>query len=136
MDKIIPELKNKISAIAFRVPVANVSLCDMTFRVNKPTTYEEVKETMKTASEGAFQGILGYTDDDCVSSDFNTTPYSCVFDAKAGIPQTSTFIKVIAWYDNEFGYSQRVIDLILYMYQVDSGNVVVPAEPVLEETED
>ncbi|KAG6796082.1 glyceraldehyde-3-phosphate dehydrogenase isoform X1 [Apis mellifera caucasica] len=136
LDKIIPELKGKISAIAFRVPIPNVSLCDMTFRVNKPTTYEEIKEAMKTASENDLKGILGYTDDDCVSSDFNRTTYSCIFDAKAGIPQTSTFIKVIAWYDNEYGYAHRVMDLILYMYQVDSGNITVPVAQEVEETED
>nr|XP_031830666.1 glyceraldehyde-3-phosphate dehydrogenase-like isoform X1 [Nomia melanderi] len=123
LDKIIPELKGKISAIAFRVPVSNVSLCDMTFRVNKPTTYEEIKEAMQIASENTLKNILGYTDDDCVSSDFNNTSYSCIFDAKAGIPQTSTFIKVVAWYDNEYGYAHRVVDLVEYMFQVDSGEV-------------
>ncbi|KAK9310617.1 hypothetical protein QLX08_000159 [Tetragonisca angustula] len=135
LDKIIPELKGKISAIAFRVPVSNVSLCDMTFRVNKPTTYEEVKEAMKTASENYLKGILGYTDNDCVSSDFNSTRYSCIFDAKAGIPQTSTFIKVIAWYDNEYGYAYRIVDLIRYMYQVDSGNIPVSTQE-LDESQD
>ncbi|OAD56271.1 Glyceraldehyde-3-phosphate dehydrogenase, testis-specific, partial [Eufriesea mexicana] len=115
LDKIIPDLKGKISAIAFRVPIPNVSLCDMTFRVNKPTSYEEVKEAMKTASENDLKDILSYSDDDCVSSDFNNTSYSCIFDAKAGIPQTSTFIKVVAWYDNEYGYAHRVVDLIKYM---------------------
>ncbi|XP_076752617.1 glyceraldehyde-3-phosphate dehydrogenase [Xylocopa sonorina] len=133
LDKIIPELKGKISAIAFRVPIANVSLCDMTFRVNKPTTYEEVKEAMKVASENDMKDILGYTDDDCVSSDFNNTHYSCTFDAKAGIPQTSTFIKVVAWYDNEYGYAHRVVDLIKYMYQVDSGNIQVPVQEEMDE---
>ncbi|CAK9823958.1 Glyceraldehyde-3-phosphate dehydrogenase [Anthophora retusa] len=135
LDKIIPELKGKISAIAFRVPVPNVSLCDMTFRVNKPTTYEEMKEVMKSASENDLNGILGYTDDDCVSSDFNNTSYSCIFDAKAGIPQTSTFIKIVAWYDNEYGYAHRVIDLIRYMNQVDSGKVAVPAQESEETNE-
>ncbi|XP_012274947.1 glyceraldehyde-3-phosphate dehydrogenase [Orussus abietinus] len=122
--KVIPEMKDKISAIAFRVPVANVSLCDVTFRVQKPTTYEEVKTAMREASEkGALKDILAYTEDDCVSSDFNHTTYSCIFDAKAGIPQTSTFIKVVAWYDNEYGYSHRITDLIQHMYKVDQGQV-------------
>nr|XP_003701051.1 PREDICTED: glyceraldehyde-3-phosphate dehydrogenase 1-like [Megachile rotundata] len=134
LDKIIPELKGKISAIAFRVPIPNVSLCDMTFRVSKPTTYEEVKDAMKSASENELKDILGYTDEDCVSSDFNNTSYSCIFDSKAGIPQTSTFIKIVAWYDNEYGYAHRVTDLINYMYQVDSGNIpVAPQEAEAEE---
>ncbi|KAG7205521.1 hypothetical protein KM043_007501 [Ampulex compressa] len=115
LDKIIPELKGRISAIAFRIPIPNVSLCDMTFRVNKPTTYEEVKDAMREASEGEMRDILGYTEDDCVSSDFNHTSFSCIFDAKAGIPQTSTFIKIVAWYDNEYGYAHRVADLLIYM---------------------
>nr|XP_034189901.1 glyceraldehyde-3-phosphate dehydrogenase-like [Osmia lignaria] len=135
LDKIIPDLKGKISAIAFRVPISNVSLCDMTFRVNTPVTYEEVKEAMKSASENELKDILGYTEEDCVSSDFNNTCYSCVFDAKAGIPQTSTFIKIIAWYDNEYGYAHRVTDLIKYMHRVDSGDVPVASENV-EKTED
>ncbi|KAK2587846.1 hypothetical protein KPH14_003943 [Odynerus spinipes] len=112
LSKIIPILKDKISAIAFRVPIANVSLCDMTFRVNKPTTYDEVKTIMRRESEGELKDVLGYTEDDCVSSDFNHTTYSCVFDAKAAIPQTSTFIKIVAWYDNEYGYAHRVADLL------------------------
>ncbi|TGZ47620.1 putative hydroxyacid-oxoacid transhydrogenase, mitochondrial [Temnothorax longispinosus] len=136
LAKIIPELKGKISAIAFRVPIPNVSLCDMTFRVNKPTTYEEVKETMREAAEGQLRDVLGYTEDDCVSSDFNHTTYSCVFDAKAGIPQTSTFIKIVAWYDNEYGYAYRITDLVQYMYNADSGNVPVTAGQVLEHDDD
>ncbi|KAG5332997.1 G3P dehydrogenase, partial [Acromyrmex heyeri] len=135
LAKIIPELKGKISAIAFRVPIPNVSLCDMTFRVNKPATYEEVKEAMKEASEGQLKDVLGYTEDDCVSSDFNHTTYSCVFDAKAGIPQTSTFIKIVAWYDNEYGYAYRIADLVQYMCNADFGNIPVK-EQVLEHGDD
>ncbi|XP_020299944.1 glyceraldehyde-3-phosphate dehydrogenase-like [Pseudomyrmex gracilis] len=131
LAKIIPELKGKISAIAFRVPIPNVSLCDMTFRVNKPTTYDEVKEAMKEASEGQLKDVLGYTEDDCVSSDFNHTTYSCVFDAKAGIPQTSTFIKIVAWYDNEYGYAYRVVDLILYMHKADTGQLTASSGQIL-----
>ncbi|EFN69157.1 Glyceraldehyde-3-phosphate dehydrogenase, partial [Camponotus floridanus] len=130
LAKIIPELKGKISAIAFRVPISNVSLCDMTFRVNKPTTYEEVKEAMREASKGQLENVLGYTEDDCVSSDFNHTTYSCVFDAKAGIPQTSTFIKIVAWYDNEYGYAFRIADLIQYMYNADRGNIPVTGQAI------
>ncbi|XP_012267563.2 glyceraldehyde-3-phosphate dehydrogenase-like [Athalia rosae] len=121
LAKVIPELKDKISAIAFRVPVANVSVCDITFRVSKPTSYDEVKRAMKKASEGEFKDIMAYTEDDCVSSDFNHTRYSCTFDAKAGIPQTSTFIKVVAWYDNEYGYAHRVADMIDFMQKIDEG---------------
>ncbi|EFN79502.1 Glyceraldehyde-3-phosphate dehydrogenase [Harpegnathos saltator] len=135
LTKIIPELKGKISAIAFRVPIPNVSLCDMTFRVNKPTTYEEVKEAMKEAADGSLRDVLGYTEDDCVSSDFNHTTYSCVFDVKAGIPQTSTFIKIVAWYDNEYGYSYRIADLIQYMHNADIGNVPVTGQ-VIEHGDD
>ncbi|XP_014481921.1 PREDICTED: glyceraldehyde-3-phosphate dehydrogenase-like [Dinoponera quadriceps] len=130
LGKIIPELKDKISAIAFKVPIPNVSLCDMTFRVNKPTTYEEVKEAMKEASDGDLRDVLGYTEDDCVSSDFNHTTYSCVFDANAGIPQTSTFIKIVAWYDNEYGYSYRIADLIQYMHNADTGNIPVTGQAI------
>ncbi|XP_072742555.1 glyceraldehyde-3-phosphate dehydrogenase [Anoplolepis gracilipes] len=130
LAKIIPELKGKISAIAFRVPIPNVSLCDITFRVNKPTTYEEVKEAMREASEGQLKNILGYTEDDCVSSDFNHTTYSCVFDAKAGIPQTSTFIKIVAWYDNEYGYAYRIADLVQYMYNADHGNIPIAGQAI------
>ncbi|XP_015178311.1 PREDICTED: glyceraldehyde-3-phosphate dehydrogenase 1-like [Polistes dominula] len=135
LAKIIPSLKDKISAIAFRVPIANVSLCDMTFRINKPTTYDEIKAIMQKESEGELKDILGYTEDDCVSSDFNQTIYSCVFDAKAGIPQTSTFIKIVAWYDNEYGYAYRVVDLIVYMYDVDSGKISPPTKSISEDDE-
>ncbi|XP_014215308.1 glyceraldehyde-3-phosphate dehydrogenase-like [Copidosoma floridanum] len=123
IGKVIPELKNKVQAISFRVPVANVSVCDITFRVTQPTTYEQVKRVMRTAATGELKGVLNYTEDDCVSTDFNCTPYSCTFDAKAAIPLTSTFVKVVAWYDNEYGYANRVIDLILHMSSVDSGSV-------------
>ncbi|XP_043500908.1 glyceraldehyde-3-phosphate dehydrogenase 1-like [Polistes fuscatus] len=135
LAKIIPSLKDKISAIAFRVPTANVSLCDMTFRINKPTTYDEIKAVMRKESEGELKDVLGYTEDDCVSSDFNHTIYSCVFDAKAGIPQTSTFIKIVAWYDNEYGYAHRIVDLIVYMYDVDSGKISPPIKTISEDDE-
>ncbi|XP_043270415.1 glyceraldehyde-3-phosphate dehydrogenase-like [Venturia canescens] len=124
LAKVIPELKDKLSAIAFRVPVPNVSLCDMTFRLNKPATYEEVKTVMKQASTDELRNILHYTEDDVVSSDFNHTTYSCIFDAKSAIPQTSTFIKIVAWYDNEYGYAHRVIDLAMYVNEAERGMVV------------
>ncbi|XP_057327379.1 glyceraldehyde-3-phosphate dehydrogenase-like isoform X2 [Microplitis mediator] len=134
IEKIIPELKDKISAIAFRVPVPNVSLCDITFRINKPTSYDEIKTAMKKAAGSHLQGILHYTEDDVVSSDFNHTKYSCVFDAKAGIPQTGTFVKVVAWYDNEYGYANRIIDLIRFMQDVDSGKTCPPTEHPIDES--
>ncbi|KAJ8669904.1 hypothetical protein QAD02_001163 [Eretmocerus hayati] len=128
MGKIIPELKGKISAIAFHVPVSNVSLCDITFRISQPTTLEQVKRVMKAASETELKGVLGYTQDDCVSSDFNHTPFSCIFDARAAIPHTSTFVKVVAWYDNEYGYANRVVDLVMYMNDVITGKMTPLAE--------
>ncbi|XP_063995978.1 glyceraldehyde-3-phosphate dehydrogenase-like [Diachasmimorpha longicaudata] len=126
ISKILPELKEKISAIAFRVPIANVSLCDITLRVNKPVTWDEVKKVMKTASETTLKEILHYTDDDVVSSDFNHSKFSCIFDAKAGIPQTSTFVKIVAWYDNEFGFAHRIVDLLKFMHDVDEGKGCPP----------
>ncbi|XP_034947929.1 glyceraldehyde-3-phosphate dehydrogenase-like [Chelonus insularis] len=131
LSKVIPSLRDKVSAIAFKVPVANVSLCDMTFRINKPASYEEIKTAMKLASANELQGILHYTEDDVVSSDFNHTKYSCIFDVKAGIPQTGTFIKIVAWYDNEYGYANRIIDLIKFMYDVDMGKSCPPLEDLI-----
>lgn len=122
VTKVIPELRDKITALAFRVPVPNVSVCDITFKLNEEATYEDVKRCMKNASEDEMKHIIAYVEDDCVSSDFNNSPYSCIFDAKAGIPQTNNFMKVVAWYDNEYGYSRRVIDLLNYMYEIEFDN--------------
>lgn len=107
--------------MAFRVPVTNVSVVDLTVRLCKPATYDEVKAKMKeAASEGSpLHGILGYTEDNVVSSDFITNTYSCIFDAKAGIALNDQFMKFIAWYDNEFGYSCRLIELIKFMQSKD-----------------
>ncbi|XP_044598748.1 glyceraldehyde-3-phosphate dehydrogenase-like [Cotesia glomerata] len=134
LGTIIPELKDKISAIAFRVPVPNVSLCDITFRIEKIASYDEVKTAMKKAADGELRGIMHYTEDDVVSSDFNHTKYSCVFDAKAAIPQTGTFIKVIVWYDNEYGFAHRIIDLIRFMQDVDSGKGCSPADHNIDDS--
>jgi glyceraldehyde 3-phosphate dehydrogenase len=116
---VLPELKGKLTGMALRVPTPDVSVVDLTFRTEKPTTYDEICQAMKRASEGELKGILGYTDEDVVSSDFITDPHSSIFDAGAGIALNDRFFKVIAWYDNEWGYSNRMIDLILYMASRD-----------------
>jgi len=111
----LPELKGKLTGMAFRVPTADVSVVDLTVRTAKETTYEEICAAMKAAAEGEMKGILGYTDEMVVSSDFITCPLSSIYDAKAGMGLSSTFFKLISWYDNEWGYSSRIIDLINYM---------------------
>lgn len=107
--------------MAFRVPVANVSVVDLTVRLGKPATYDAIKAKVKEAAAvgGSLHGILGYTEDDVVSSDFIGDNHSSIFDAKAGIPLNDQFVKLISWYDNEFGYSSRVIDLIKFMQSKD-----------------
>ncbi|KAF0385867.1 Glyceraldehyde-3-phosphate dehydrogenase [Gigaspora margarita] len=107
--------------IAFRVPVSDVGVVDLTVRLKKETTYEEIKKIMKHSSENELKGILGYTEDEVVSSDFIGDTHSSVFDAKAGIQLSPTFIKIIAWSDNEFAYSTRIVDLIEYIVKVDSS---------------
>jgi glyceraldehyde 3-phosphate dehydrogenase len=104
--------------MSFRVPTLNVSVVDLTCRLEKPTSYEDIKNAMKTASEGSLKGILGYTEDSVVSSDFNGDPRTSIFDAGAGIALNDTFIKVVAWYDNEWGYSNKLLDLIAHMDKV------------------
>ncbi|MDP3313977.1 type I glyceraldehyde-3-phosphate dehydrogenase [Lutibacter sp.] len=111
---IIPELKGKILAMAVRVPVATVSLIDFTVKLKKKTTYCYIKEIMKKAAENDLQGILGYTEDEVVSRDFVSDPRTSVFDAKAGLALNDNFFKIIAWYDNEYGYATKLIDLIEY----------------------
>lgn len=111
----IPELKGKLTGMAFRVPTPNVSAVDLTFKTEKATSYKEICEVMKKASESELKGILGYTEDDVVSSDFITDSHSSIFDAGAGIELNSNFFKVVSWYDNEWGYSSRMVDLILAM---------------------
>ncbi|MBX2963595.1 MAG: type I glyceraldehyde-3-phosphate dehydrogenase [Cyclobacteriaceae bacterium] len=109
---VIPELKGKLTGMSFRVPVANVSVVDFTVRLEKPASYEKIKEAMKNAANGEFKGIIGYTEDDVVSQDFNGDPRTSIFDAKAGISLNDHFVKVVAWYDNEWGYSNKLIDLV------------------------
>ncbi|MDB5023041.1 MAG: type glyceraldehyde-3-phosphate dehydrogenase [Mucilaginibacter sp.] len=109
---VIPELKGKLTGMSFRVPVADVSVVDLTVRLSKPASYETIKKAMKNASEGELKGILGYTEDDVVSQDFKGDARTSIFDAKAGISLNDNFVKVVSWYDNEWGYSNKLIDLV------------------------
>ncbi|MDX9891023.1 MAG: type I glyceraldehyde-3-phosphate dehydrogenase [Bacteroidales bacterium] len=115
VTKVIPELKGKLTGMAFRVPTLDVSVVDLTCRLEKSTTYDEIKAAMKNASENELKGILGYTEDAVVSSDFIGDTRTSIFDAEAGIMLNPNFVKVVAWYDNEMGYSNKVVDLISYI---------------------
>ncbi len=119
VGKVIPELNGKLTGMSMRVPTLDVSVVDLTVNLAKPAKYEEICAAMKAASEGELKGILGYTEDAVVSSDFLGDPRTSIFDAKAGIALTDTFVKVVSWYDNEWGYSNKVLDLIERMYTVD-----------------
>lgn len=119
VGKVIPELNGKLTGMAFRVPTSDVSVVDLVARIEKPASYDEIKATMKAASENELKGILGYTEDELVSTDFIGSTESSVFDAKAGISLNKNFVKLISWYDNEYGYSRRVCDLIAHMAKVD-----------------
>ncbi len=116
---VIPSLKGKFTGMAFRVPTLDVSVVDLTCSLEKPATYEEICAAVKAASEGPMKGILGYTDEDVVSSDFYTDPRTSIFDAKAGIMLNDHFVKLVSWYDNEWGYSNKLLDLIKHMNTVD-----------------
>lgn len=111
----LPEVKGKLTGMAFRVPTADVSVVDLTVRLSKPTTYENICKAMEEESKGRMKGILAYCEDHVVSSDFIGNSYSAIFDKEAGIALNDSFYKIVAWYDNEMGYSARVLDLILYM---------------------
>ena len=115
VGKVIPELNGKLTGMAFRVPTPDVSVVDLTARLEKPASYKEICEAMKAASEGALKGVLGYTEDDVVSTDFLGEKCTSVFDAKAGISLNDNFVKVVSWYDNETGYSNKVLDLIAHI---------------------
>jgi glyceraldehyde 3-phosphate dehydrogenase len=121
VGKVIPQLKGKLTGMSFRVPTLNVSVVDLTCRLDKApgadaeSAYTAIKAAMKAASEGELKGILGYTEDDVVSSDFNHDPRTSVFDAGAGIMLNANFVKVVSWYDNEWGYSSKLVDFIEYM---------------------
>ena len=119
VGKVIPELNGKLTGMSMRVPTLDVSVVDLTVQLKNPASYDEICSAMKKASEGELKGILGYTDEDVVSTDFTGETCTSVFDAKAGIALTDKFVKLVAWYDNEAGYSNKVVDLIQYMYSVD-----------------
>ncbi|XP_011205974.1 glyceraldehyde-3-phosphate dehydrogenase 2 [Bactrocera dorsalis] len=115
VGKVIPSLNGKLTGMAFRVPVPDVSVVDLTVRLNKPAPYEAIKKKIQEAANGPLKGIIAYTEEEVVSSDFLHDINSCTFDAKSGISLNDKFVKLIAWYDNEYGYSRRIIDLIRYM---------------------
>jgi glyceraldehyde 3-phosphate dehydrogenase len=121
VGKVIPELNGKLTGMSLRVPTANVSVVDLTARLEKPASYEEIKAAIKEAAEGDLKGVLGYTEDDVVSSDLIGNVNSSIFDAKAGISLNPNFVKLVSWYDNEWGYSRRVVDLISYISKVDAS---------------
>ncbi|WP_040907432.1 type I glyceraldehyde-3-phosphate dehydrogenase [Youngiibacter fragilis] len=121
VGKVIPELNGKLTGMSFRVPTLDVSVVDLTARLEKSATYEEIKAAMKEASEGELKGILGYTEDEVVSTDFIHDPRTSIFDAKAGISLNDHFVKLVSWYDNEWGYSNKLVDLVSYIAKVDAG---------------
>ena len=121
---VLPELKGKLTGMAMRVPTPDVSVVDLTFRTEKATSYQEICAAMKQAAEGEMQGVLGYTEDPVVSTDFTGDAHSSIFDADAGMELNRNFFKVVAWYDNEWGYSNRAIDLILSMAQKEAEMTV------------
>jgi glyceraldehyde 3-phosphate dehydrogenase len=120
VGKVIPALNGKLTGMAFRVPTLDVSVVDLTCRLEKPATYAEICAAVKKASENELKGILGYTEDEVVSSDFIGEARTSVFDAKAGIALNDNFVKLVSWYDNEWGYSNKLVDLIIYMAGVDA----------------
>ena len=119
VGKVIPDLNGKLTGMSFRVPVPNVSVVDLTVRLKNGASYDKIKETIKNASNTSMKGILGYTEDDVVSEDFKGDNRSSIFDAKAGIALNDNFVKLVTWYDNEYGYSHRVVELLKYMFSKD-----------------
>ena len=120
VGKVIPELNGKLTGMSMRVPTLDVSVVDLTAKLSKPASYEDICKAMKDASEGELKGVLGYTDEDVVSSDFLGDTRTSIFDKKAGIALTDTFVKVVSWYDNECGYSNKMVELIAHMCSVDN----------------
>ena len=116
VGKVIPSLNGKLTGMAFRVPTPDVSVVDLTAKLAKPTSYDEICATLKAASEGEYKGIIGYTDEQVVSTDFQGDKRSSIFDVKAGIQLTPTFVKLVSWYDNEWGYSNRLCDLVSHVH--------------------
>ena len=122
VGKVIPSLNGRLTGMAFRVPTANVSVVDLTCKLEKDASMADIKKKMKEMSEGKMKGFLGYTEDEVVSADFIHCPLSSIFDARAGIQLNPRFVKVVSWYDNEWGYSNRMVDLAHYMAKQD-GNL-------------
>jgi len=127
VGKVIPELNGKLTGMSFRVPTPNVSVVDLTVNLENPATYQEICDAMKSASEGSLKGILGYTEDQVVSNDFIGETCTSVFDAGAGIALTGTFVKVVSWYDNEIGYSNKVLDLVSYITNFQTQQILKSA---------
>lgn len=124
VGNVIPELKGKLTGTSLRVPIADVSVVDLTVRLEKPAKYEEICEAMREASRGEFSGIIGYVEENVVSSDFKTDDRTCIFDVKAGIALSDSFVKLIAWYDNEWGYSNKMLDMLLHVHATRTGEPV------------
>jgi len=122
VGKVIPELNGKLTGMSMRVPTSNVSVVDLTVRIEKGASYDEIKTAIKKAADGPLKGILAYTEDEIVSTDLNGDTHSSIFDAKAGISLNKNFVKLVSWYDNEWGYSRRVLDLLSYIAKVDAGS--------------
>ena len=118
VTKVIPSLKGKLTGMSFRVPVANVSVVDLTVKLAKPTTYQNIMDVFRNASENEYKGILGYTNEPVVSQDFVSDTHTAIIDADAGIALNETFFKIVAWYDNEYGYSAKLLDLIVHLKSV------------------
>ncbi|KAI8212121.1 Glyceraldehyde-3-phosphate dehydrogenase [Colletotrichum sp. SAR 10_76] len=121
VGKVIPELNGKLTGMSMRVPTANVSVVDLTARIEKGASYDQIKQAIKEAAEGPLKGVLAYTEDDVVSTDMIGNPNSSIFDAKAGISLNDNFVKLVSWYDNEWGYSRRVLDLLAHVAKVDAS---------------
>merc|ERR1712039_1163842 len=119
VGKCLPSVKGKLTGMAFRVPTPDVSVVDLTVRLEKPCKYDDIVASVKEAADGPMKGVLDYTDEEVVSADFISCPHSSVFDIKAGISLSDNFVKLVTWYDNEWGYSNRMIDLALYMKKID-----------------
>uniref|UniRef100_A0A7S2QGM5 Glyceraldehyde 3-phosphate dehydrogenase catalytic domain-containing protein n=1 Tax=Zooxanthella nutricula TaxID=1333877 RepID=A0A7S2QGM5_9DINO len=121
VGKVLPELNGKLTGMAFRVPTPDVSVVDLTVSLEKPAKYEEIVAEIKAAADGPMMGVLDWTDDEVVSTDFTSCPASSIFDVKAGIALNDTYVKLISWYDNEWGYSNRMVDLCIHMHQIDNA---------------
>ncbi|PMD66932.1 putative glyceraldehyde-3-phosphate dehydrogenase [Hyaloscypha bicolor E] len=122
VGKVIPALNGKVTGMSMRVPTSDVSVVDLTCRIERGASYDQIKAAIKKAADGDLKGILAYTEDDVVSSDLKGNNHSAIFDAKAGISLNDNFVKLVAWYDNEWGYSRRVVDLVNYISKVDTGS--------------